>query len=51
MTVSIGIATSRGEGGALADLIELADQALYDAKSNGRNQVAAAAPSAQAVEG
>jgi diguanylate cyclase (GGDEF)-like protein len=50
-SVSIGVATSRRHGGTLADLIELADQALYDAKSNGRNQVAAAAPSAQAVEG
>ena len=51
VTVSIGIATSRGDDGALADLIELADQALYDAKSNGRNQVATAAPSTQTIEG
>ncbi len=45
VTVSIGIATFQGGDGDLADLIEQADQALYDAKSNGRNQVAAAAPS------
>jgi diguanylate cyclase (GGDEF)-like protein/PAS domain S-box-containing protein len=52
VTVSIGIATSCGDDGALAELIERADLALYDAKSNGRNQVAAsAASSAQAAIG
>jgi diguanylate cyclase (GGDEF)-like protein len=50
VTVSIGIATSRADDGALADLIELADQALNSAKSNGRNQVAATPPSTHAVE-
>jgi two-component system cell cycle response regulator len=51
VTVSIGIATSRGGDGTLADLIERADQALYDAKSDGRNRVAAATDSRQPVEG
>jgi diguanylate cyclase (GGDEF)-like protein/PAS domain S-box-containing protein len=40
ITVSIGVATSQGGEGTLADLIEQADKALYDAKANGRNRVA-----------
>jgi two-component system cell cycle response regulator len=41
VTVSIGLAASTGEAGV--DLYHAADQALYRAKQNGRNQVAAAA--------
>ncbi len=51
LTVSIGIATSHGEESDLADLIELADQALYEAKARGRNRVATAGPSRQAANG
>lgn len=37
LTVSIGVA--EGDGGQLADLMKLADLAMYQAKENGRNQV------------
>jgi PleD family two-component response regulator len=40
VTVSIGVAGSRGGGGLLDDLIGAADQALYVAKCAGRNRVA-----------
>jgi diguanylate cyclase (GGDEF)-like protein len=40
-TVSIGVATRRGQGGTPADLLAFADRALYAAKANGRNCVAA----------
>jgi diguanylate cyclase (GGDEF)-like protein len=42
VTVSIGVATLNDSHSALADLIEHADKALYEAKSSGRNRVAAA---------
>jgi len=42
LTLSIGVAcTQPGEGGALAQLYEHADRALYQAKAFGRNQVVA----------
>lgn len=40
LTVSIGVATTKGSGFISAeDLIKLADKALYEAKSKGRNQM------------
>lgn len=39
VTVSIGIASYPNSAGRKGELIEKADQALYRAKSNGRNQV------------
>lgn len=42
VTVSIGIAALRDGDDDLADLIDRADGALYDAKANGRNRVATA---------
>jgi len=47
VTVSIGVATLHDEDATLADLIDQADKALYDAKSKGRNRVAVAASSRQ----
>jgi len=41
VTVSIGVADSRDIGLEFADLVKAADQALYRAKQNGRNQVVA----------
>ncbi|GIE98903.1 GGDEF domain-containing protein [Paractinoplanes rishiriensis] len=42
VSVSVGAATARpGDGGCEADLIRRADEALYDAKRNGRDRVAA----------
>jgi diguanylate cyclase (GGDEF)-like protein/PAS domain S-box-containing protein len=49
ITVSIGVATSNDGDSALADLIEQADKALYDAKAKGRNRVAAGTASREAV--
>jgi diguanylate cyclase (GGDEF)-like protein len=39
VTVSIGVATSPGDGTTLPDLLRAADTALYAAKHAGRNQV------------
>jgi diguanylate cyclase (GGDEF)-like protein len=38
VTVSVGIATSPTDAASKDELIEKADQALYQAKHNGRNQ-------------
>jgi diguanylate cyclase (GGDEF)-like protein len=39
VTLSLGVSTFRGEDIEKAELIDRADQALYFAKDNGRNQV------------
>jgi diguanylate cyclase (GGDEF)-like protein len=41
VTVSIGVASFPNHGHTLADLITAADNALYRAKTDGRNRVAA----------
>lgn len=41
MTVSVGVAAAEGERMDLGTLVRQADQALYRAKANGRNQVVA----------
>jgi diguanylate cyclase (GGDEF)-like protein len=40
ITVSVGVATMKGISPHYHDLVRLADQALYQAKENGRNRVA-----------
>jgi diguanylate cyclase (GGDEF)-like protein len=51
VTVSVGIATATtGEATTADDLIACADEALYRAKSNGRNQVVAYSPTIAATD-
>ena len=44
VTVSIGVATVRDADSTLAELIDQADKALYQAKAGGRNRVAETTP-------
>lgn len=46
LTASIGVAEWNGLGETLAGLLDRADQALYCAKQQGRNQIMVAAPAA-----
>ena len=39
VTVSLGVATSSGDATTIDDLLKRADEALYEAKEKGRNQV------------
>lgn len=39
VTLSIGVASRRGPDQSLADMLQRADEALYDAKAQGRNRV------------
>jgi two-component system, cell cycle response regulator len=43
VTISIGVACSAGEGDTSQALIKRADEAVYEAKSRGRNRVIARA--------
>jgi diguanylate cyclase (GGDEF)-like protein/PAS domain S-box-containing protein len=45
ITISIGVATFPEHGSSVETLLHTADQALYRAKSSGRNQIAVAIPS------
>ncbi len=49
--ISIGIATVLSTTSSKEDLLSRADKALYDAKRNGRNQVAVASPPLQPEQG
>jgi diguanylate cyclase (GGDEF)-like protein len=44
VTISVGMACANGSGHDLGQLLARADAALYEAKQNGRNQVAVAYP-------
>ncbi len=48
-TVSIGVAERRGVQQSFEELIEMADQALYQAKKSGRNKVIGSKPTPVAV--
>ena len=41
LTISLGVAATRGEGDSVSDMLRRADAALYDAKRSGRNRVIA----------
>ena len=41
-SVSVGVAVAEGPGEPIPDIIERADQALFEAKRTGRNRVIAA---------
>ena len=43
MTISIGVACSSGEGDTSQAIVKRADEAVYEAKSRGRNRVIARA--------
>ncbi len=51
VTVSIGVASFPGDAAGPRELIARADEALYRAKAQGRNRVAAASPPEQAGNG
>ena len=40
VTISLGVSTFPADGESAVDIIEAADKRLYNAKNNGRNQVA-----------
>jgi predicted signal transduction protein with EAL and GGDEF domain len=42
LTVSIGVASVRGEGADFEKLVHAADTALYEAKRQGRNRICVA---------
>ncbi len=48
-TISIGVASSKGAGGRAEDLVQCADTALYQAKSEGRNRVVLAQPDRESM--
>jgi diguanylate cyclase (GGDEF)-like protein len=48
-TMSIGLVVFQGDTGPVGDLLKMADQAMYRAKSLGRNQVCVFDPSMQAA--
>ena len=41
VTISIGVAATKGEGDTPEQLLKRADEALYEAKEGGRNRVIA----------
>ena len=44
VTASLGLSTFRGTDRSLRDMLDRADQALYQAKHHGRNQIASQEP-------
>ncbi|MEN3112728.1 GGDEF domain-containing protein [Uliginosibacterium paludis] len=51
VTASIGVARNQHSEQSMADIQRLADQAMYDAKKNGRNRVSQVEPSSPIREG